>query len=77
VVDYFEEQGVDVLAVHEALDRLSKLDARQAHVMTLRYFGGITVHEVADALGAAVATVERDWRLARAWLAGQLGGADL
>jgi RNA polymerase sigma factor (TIGR02999 family) len=76
VVDYFQDQGLDVVAVHEALDRLAELDARQAHVMTLRYFGGMTVPEVAAALGVAVATVERDWRLARAWLAGQLGGSN-
>ena len=76
VVDYFEEQGLDVVAVHEALDRLAELDGRQAQVMTLRYFGGMTVPEVAAALGVSVVTVERDWRLARAWLAGQLGGGD-
>lgn len=72
VVDYFESQGVDVVAVHEALDRLSELSERQAHVMTLRYFGGMTVAEVAEALNVSVVTVEREWRLARAWLAGQL-----
>ena len=76
VVDYFEEQQLDVVAVHEALDRLAALDGRQAQVMTLRYFGGMTVAEVAAALEVSVATVEQDWRLARAWLAGQLGGAD-
>jgi RNA polymerase sigma factor (TIGR02999 family) len=76
VVDYFEEQGVDVVAVHEALDRLAELNGRQAQVMTLRYFGGMTVAEVAGALGVSVVTVERDWRLARAWLAGQLEGGD-
>jgi RNA polymerase sigma factor (TIGR02999 family) len=76
VVDYFEEQGLDVVAVHEALDDLAELDGRQAQVMTLRYFGGMTVPEVATALGVAVVTVERDWRLARAWLAGRLGGGD-
>jgi RNA polymerase sigma factor (TIGR02999 family) len=76
VVDYFEEQGLDVVAVHEALDRLAELDARQAQVMTLRYFGGMSVPEVARALDVSVVTVERDWRLARAWLAGQLGGGD-
>ncbi len=74
VVDYFEAQGLDVVSVHEALDRLAELDGRQAQVMTLRYFGGMTVPEVAKALGVAVVTVERDWRLARAWLASQLGG---
>jgi RNA polymerase sigma-70 factor, ECF subfamily len=76
VVDYFEEQGLDVVAVHEALDRLAERDPRQAQVMTLRYFGGMTVAEVAAALGVSQVTVERDWRLARAWLVGQLGGID-
>jgi RNA polymerase sigma factor (TIGR02999 family) len=73
VVDYFEEQGLDIVAVHEALDRLTALNERQGQVMTLRYFGGLTVPEVAEALGVSVVTVERDWRLARAWLRGQLG----
>jgi RNA polymerase sigma factor (TIGR02999 family) len=76
VVDYFEGQGLDVVAVHEALDRLAALDGRQAQVMTLRYFAGMTVPEVAATLGVSVATVEQDWRLARAWLAVQLGGGD-
>jgi RNA polymerase sigma-70 factor, ECF subfamily len=67
-------QGLDLVAVHEALHRPAELDGRQAQVMTLRYFGGMTVAEVAAALGVSVATVEHDWRLARAWLAGQLGG---
>jgi RNA polymerase sigma-70 factor, ECF subfamily len=76
VVDYFEGQGLELLAVHEALDRLAERDERQAQVMTLRYFGGMTVPEVAAALGVSVVTVERDWRLARAWLVGELGGGD-
>jgi RNA polymerase sigma-70 factor, ECF subfamily len=76
VVDYFEGQNLDLVAVHEALDRLAELNGRQAQVMTLRYFGGMTVPEVAEALGVATVTVERDWRLARAWLAGELGGSD-
>jgi RNA polymerase sigma factor (TIGR02999 family) len=72
IADYFEEQGLDVVALHEALDRLAALNERQAQVMTLRYFGGLTVTEVAAALGVSVVTVERDWRLARAWLVGEL-----
>jgi RNA polymerase sigma-70 factor (ECF subfamily) len=76
VVDYFEGHGLAVVAVHEVLDRLAALDGRPAQVMTLQYFGGMTVAEVAAALGVSVATVEEDWRLARAWLAGQLGGGD-
>ena len=70
------QQELDVVAVHEALDRLAELNERQSQVMTLRYFGGLTVPEVAAALGVSVVTVERDWRLARAWLHGQLREAD-
>ena len=76
MVDYFEEQGLDVVAIHESLDRLAELNERQAQVMTLRYFGGLTVPEVATALGVSVVTVERDWRLARAWLGTELEGAN-
>jgi len=76
VVDYFKTQDLDIVGVHEALDRLAELNGRQAQVMTLRYFGGLTVAEVAVALGVSVVTVERDWRLARAWLVDQLGGWD-
>jgi RNA polymerase sigma factor (TIGR02999 family) len=76
VVDYFQRRGLEIIAVNEALDRLAVRDERQAQVMTLRYFGGMTVAEIARALGVSVVTVERDWRLARAWLVGQLGGGD-
>ncbi len=76
VVDYFEGQGLDIVAVHEALDRLAALNERQAQVMTLRYFGGMSVPEVAASLEVSVVTVERDWRLARAWIRDQLQGWD-
>ena len=59
-------------AVHEALDRLAGLHQRQSQVVTLRYFGGMTVPEIAAALGVSVGTVERDWRIARAWLSNEL-----
>jgi RNA polymerase sigma-70 factor, ECF subfamily len=72
LVDYFDSQALDVLAVHEAIDRLSALNVRQGQAMTLRYFGGMTVEEIASALDVSVVTVERDCRLARAWLHGQL-----
>jgi RNA polymerase sigma-70 factor, ECF subfamily len=76
VADYFRGEGLDIVGVHEALDRLAELNRRQAQVMTLRYFGGMTVAEVAAAMGVAPVTVERDWRVARAWLVGQLGGGE-
>jgi RNA polymerase sigma-70 factor, ECF subfamily len=76
MVDYFEEQGLDIVALHEALDRLAELNERQSQVMTLRYFGGLTVLEVSAALEVSVVTVERDWRLARAWIRDQLREGD-
>ena len=72
VVDYFEAQQLDVSALHDAIVRLTALNERQGQAITLRYFGGLTVPEVARALGVAVVTVERDCRIARAWLHGQL-----
>jgi RNA polymerase sigma-70 factor, ECF subfamily len=63
---------VDVLALDAALDRLAALDQRQAKVVELRYFGGLTVEETADALDISPATVKRHWTLARAWLRREL-----
>ncbi|MBI3461774.1 MAG: sigma-70 family RNA polymerase sigma factor [Planctomycetes bacterium] len=65
---YFEEQNVDVLALHEALDELAKLQERQSQVVELRYFGRFTVPDIAEQLGVSVATVESDLRKARAFL---------
>src|SRR5262245_20122124 len=59
---------IDVLALDAALERLATLDERQAKVVELRYFGGLTVEETADALDISPATVKRHWTLARAWL---------
>jgi RNA polymerase sigma factor (TIGR02999 family) len=70
---YFEEQDLDVVALHEALGRLALAYPRQAEVVDLRFFGGLTVPEVATALGVSDTTVESDWRFARAWLRNRLG----
>lgn len=59
---------IDVLAVDEALNRLAGLDAQQARVVELRYFGGLSIRETSEALGVSEATVKRDWATARAWL---------
>lgn len=58
----------EVVAVHEALERLEALDPRQARVVELRYFVGLEVEEAAEALGVSAPTVKRDWAMARAWL---------
>lgn len=70
-------RDVDVIALDAALDKLDKLDPRAAKVVEYRYFGGFTTDETAEALGTSPATVEREWRYARGWLAREMaeGGA--
>lgn len=58
----------EMLAVHDALDRLAAQDARKAELVRLRYFVGLSLEETADALGISEATAKRDWVYARAWL---------
>lgn len=62
------EPELDLVRLDEALLELSALDARQGRLVELRYFGGLTLDEAAELLGVSVATVKRDWTLARAWL---------
>ena len=67
--------ATDVLGVDRALARLAALDGRAASVVELRFFGGLTLDETAEALGVSEATVTRDWRRARTWLHRELGDA--
>ncbi|MBP7569310.1 MAG: sigma-70 family RNA polymerase sigma factor [Acidobacteria bacterium] len=69
-------QDEAVMAVHEALERLAQADRRKADVVELRYFGGLTVEETADALGVSPETVLRDWKVARLWLQHELKGQE-
>jgi RNA polymerase sigma factor (TIGR02999 family) len=62
----------ELIAVHESLSRLEKLDPRQVRMVELRYFGGLTVDEVAHVLGVSSKTVMREWSAAKAWLYGDL-----
>ncbi|HSL21938.1 MAG TPA: sigma-70 family RNA polymerase sigma factor [Vicinamibacterales bacterium] len=66
------EPPVDLQALDEALTRLAALDAQQARIVELRFFGGLSVEETAEALGVSPATVKRHWAVARAWLAREL-----
>jgi RNA polymerase sigma factor (TIGR02999 family) len=66
------DDGVEVLALHEALERLAQLDPDQARLVELRYFGGLNIAETAEALGVSPATVKREWAVARAWLRREL-----
>jgi RNA polymerase sigma factor (TIGR02999 family) len=63
----------EVSAIDQALQRLEQIDARQAQIVEMRYFGGLTVEQTAEAIGMSEATVKREWTLARAWLRRELG----
>ena len=63
-----QQPTVDLLALHEALEELATLDTQQERIVELRFFGGLSIEETAQVLGIGHATVERDWKMARAWL---------
>ena len=63
---------VDLLALNEALEELAKIDPQQSQIVELKFFGGLSIEETAEVLGVGHATVERDWKMARAWLRNQL-----
>jgi RNA polymerase sigma factor (TIGR02999 family) len=65
---------IDLIDLHDALDRLGALDPRKARIVELKFFGGLTAAEIADVLQVSHATVERDWSFARAWLYDALSG---
>lgn len=65
-------RAIEICALDDALDALAAREPRRARVIELRYFGGLTVEETAEALGVSPQTVLRDWKLARAWLAVEL-----
>jgi RNA polymerase sigma factor (TIGR02999 family) len=69
-----QARGIEILALNEALESLAEIDARQARVVELRYFGGLSVEETAEVLGITPVRVRRDWKWAKAWLYGVLSG---
>ena len=74
LVQTHEKDGTDLIALDEALEKLEKLDPRKAKVVSLRYFGGLSVEETANAMDLSPATVKNDWAFARAWLHRELSG---
>jgi RNA polymerase sigma factor (TIGR02999 family) len=68
------EPGADLVALDDALDALAVFDSRKAQVVEMRFFGGLSVEETAEALKVSVDTVMRDWKLAKAWLLRELSG---
>jgi len=69
-------RGVDLIALDDALAELAKLDPRQSRVVELRFFGGLTIRETAEVLSISVATVKREWGMAKAWLFGRLAAGE-
>ncbi len=63
-----DQQAAELVALDDALTSLEALDARKARIVELRYIGGLSIEEAAETLGVSTATVERDWRSAKAWL---------
>lgn len=70
-----ENDNVDVVAIDDALGRLEKIDAPQSQIVELRYFGGLTLEETASVTGLSLASVKREWAMARAWLKRELAVA--
>lgn len=62
------ERASDLVVIDQALSRLEQLDARQAKIVELRFFGGLSVEETAEAMGISAPTVKREWAMAKAWL---------
>jgi RNA polymerase sigma-70 factor, ECF subfamily len=68
------QKDEDLLAVDEALQKLTTVDPRQATIVELRFFGGLSVEEVAEVLGVSKRTVEKEWTMVRAWLRSEISG---
>ena len=74
-VGVFEEQNFDIVALDLALDRLAAIFPQQARIVELRFYGGLTLDETAEALEVSPATVSREWTMARAWLRGAMNAS--
>ena len=69
-----DQRDIDVLALHEALERLAAFDPQQERIVELRYFGGLTIEETAEVVSLSPATVVREWTIAKAWLRADMSG---
>jgi RNA polymerase sigma factor (TIGR02999 family) len=75
-LDFCDARAIDVAEVDDALRGLEALDPRQARVVELRFFGGLTIPETAELMALSEATVKREWMTARKWLQREIGGTD-
>lgn len=67
-VSFFQEQNLEILALHEALEKLDLLDKKQTEIVELKFFGGLTNEETAEVMQISLSTVKREWEMARSWL---------
>lgn len=67
-VNFFDEHDVNLVALDEALKELAQMDAQQSRIVELRFFGGLTIEEIAEVLKITPGAVRYDWRIAKAWL---------
>lgn len=74
--NFAEERATELIALDEALQELAKLDPRKSRIVEMRYFGGLSGEETAEALGISTATVSRDWETAKAWLLRELSNTE-
>jgi RNA polymerase sigma-70 factor (ECF subfamily) len=70
--DFGKQPDADLLALHEVLNRLAEIDPEQGRIVELRFFGGLTIEETAEVMDVSHATIEREWRVAKAWLKREL-----
>jgi RNA polymerase sigma factor (TIGR02999 family) len=75
-VDYSQTPDVDLVALDDALNALEQFDERQSRIVELRFFGGLTIEETAEALSVSPATVKVDWNMAKAWLRQEISRGD-
>ena len=76
VLAAYEERQLDVVTLHDAVERLLEIDEDLGRLVELRYFAGLTIEETARVLDVSTATVERSWRVARLWLRRELGAGE-
>lgn len=72
VVSFPNKQDIDLIELDEALNELTEMDEKQAKIVEMRFFGGLTNEEIAEFLGISVSTIKREWVSARAWLLGRM-----
>lgn len=67
-VSFFQTQDIEILALHEALEKMAALDRRQSEIVEMKFFGGLTIEEIAEVINVSSSTVRRDWETAKIWL---------